>query len=65
MCSLAKLMAMWSSHHNRLRDEFCRQAGIGGQMEVGNGLGLDARGTQPADVLVSLLGFRENLQHLT
>ena len=32
------------SRHNRLRDaffEFCKQAGIGGQMEVGSGLGHD------------------------
>ncbi|KAL5517528.1 hypothetical protein EMCRGX_G003087 [Ephydatia muelleri] len=29
------------------------QAGIGGQMEVGSGLGHDARRTRPADVLVS------------
>ena len=43
------------SRHNRVRDSFfesCRQAGIGGQMEVGSGLGHDARRTRPADVLV-------------
>ena len=43
------------SRHNRVRDVFfesCRQAGIGGQMEVGSGLGHDARRTRPADVLV-------------
>ncbi|KAL5502816.1 hypothetical protein EMCRGX_G009650 [Ephydatia muelleri] len=32
--------------------ESCRQAGIGGQMEVGSGLGHDARRKRPADVLV-------------
>ena len=43
------------SHHNRLRDalfESCRQAGVGGQMEVGSGLGRDEQRTWPADVLV-------------
>ena len=43
------------SRHNRLHDtlfEVCRQAGIGGQMEVGRGLGHDAQGMQLADVLV-------------
>eukprot|EP00731_Ephydatia_muelleri_P004035 Em0002g211a len=43
------------SRHNRVRDVFfesCRQAGVGGQMEVGSGLGHDARRTRPADVLV-------------
>ena len=43
------------SHHNQLRNTFfesCRQAGVGGQMEVGSGLGHDERRTQPADVLV-------------
>eukprot|EP00731_Ephydatia_muelleri_P006442 Em0003g690a len=43
------------SRHNRVRDVFfesCRQAGIGGQMEVGSGLGHDGRRTRPADVLV-------------
>ena len=40
------------SCHNRLRDalfEPCKQAGVGGQMEVGSGLGHDE--PQPADVL--------------
>ena len=40
------------SRHNQLRNTFfesCRQAGVGGQMEVGSGLGHDER---PADVLV-------------
>ncbi|KAL5499608.1 hypothetical protein EMCRGX_G011059 [Ephydatia muelleri] len=43
------------SGHNRLRDalfEPCRQAGVGGQTEVGSGLGHDERRTWPADVLV-------------
>ena len=43
------------SRHNQLRNtffEFCRQAGVGGQMEVGSGLGHDERRTRPADVLV-------------
>ena len=31
----------------------CRQAGVGGQMKVGSGLGHDERRTRPADVLVS------------
>ena len=44
------------SHYNQLRNAFfesCRQAGVGGQMEVGSGLGHDERRTRPADVLVS------------
>ena len=43
------------SRHNQLRNTFfesCRQAGVGGQMEVGSGLGHDERRTRPADVLV-------------
>ena len=43
------------SHHNQLRNTFfesCRQAGVGGQMEVGSGLGHDEWRTWPADVLV-------------
>ena len=43
------------SRHNQLRNTFfesCRQAGVGGQMEVGSGLGHDERCTRPADVLV-------------
>ena len=43
------------SCHNRLRKalfESCRQAGLGGQMEVGSGLGHDERLTRPAGVLV-------------
>ena len=43
------------SRHNQLRNTFfesCRQAGVGGQMEAGSGLGHDERRTQPADVLV-------------
>ena len=43
------------SRHNQLRNTFfesCRQAGVGGQMEVGSGLGHDERSTRPADVLV-------------
>ena len=43
------------SRHNQLRNIFlksCRQAGVGGQMEVGSGLGHDEQRTRPADVLV-------------
>ena len=43
------------SRNNQLRNTFiesCRQAGVGGQMEVGRGLGRDERRTRPADVLV-------------
>ena len=43
------------SRHNQLRNTFfesCRQAGVGGQMEVGSGLGHDEWRTRPADVLV-------------
>lgn len=43
------------SRHNMFRDpfcEFCRQAGIGGKMEVGSGLRHVAQCTWPADVLV-------------
>ena len=45
------------SQHNQLRNTFfesCRQAGVhvGGQMEVGSGLGHDVRRTWSADVLV-------------
>ena len=44
------------SRHNQLRNTFfesCRQAGVGGQMEAGSGLGHDERRTRPADVLGS------------
>ena len=43
------------SRHNQLRNTFfesCRQAGVGGQMEVGSGSGHDEWRTRPADVLV-------------
>ena len=43
------------SRHNQLRNTFfesCRQAGVGRQMEVGNGLGHDERRTRPVYVLV-------------
>ena len=43
------------SRHNELRNTFfesCRQAGVGGKMEVGSGLGHNEWCTQPADVLV-------------
>ena len=43
------------SRHNQLRNTFlesCRQAGVGGQMEVGSGLGHDEQRTRPAEVLV-------------
>ena len=55
------------SCHNRLQDAFfesCRRAGIGGQMEVGSGLGHDAQRTRPA-VLVPIIGCWVNLQPLT
>ena len=42
------------SRHNQLRNTFfesCRQAGVGGQIEIGSGLGHDERHTRPADVL--------------
>ena len=45
-------MEMWSLAtigFGRVFFESCRQAGIGGQMEVGSGLGHDARRTRPAD----------------
>ena len=45
-------MEMWSFAtigFGRFFFESCRQAGIGGQMEVGSGLGHDARRTRPAD----------------
>ena len=43
------------SRHNQLRNTFfesCRQAGIGGQLAVGSGLGHDERCTRRADALV-------------
>ena len=42
--------------HNSLRDvfvEFCHRACLGGQVEVGSGLGLDRLHSRPADVLVN------------
>ena len=56
------------SHHNRLRDAFfesCRQAGIGGQVEEGSGLGHDALRTRLAYVLVPNWVLQGNLQPLT
>ena len=41
--------------HNSLRDVFslfCRRARLGGQLEVGCGLGVDKRHSRPADILV-------------
>ena len=43
--------------HNSLRDVFvesCHRACLGGQVEVGSGLGLDRLHSRPADVLVHL-----------
>ncbi|KAL5497556.1 hypothetical protein EMCRGX_G014049 [Ephydatia muelleri] len=43
-------------HHNSLRDVFvesCHRACLGGQVEVGSGLGLDRLHSRPADVLVN------------
>ena len=42
--------------HNSLRDvfvEFCHRACLGGQVEVGCGLGLDGLHSRPDDVLVN------------
>ena len=42
--------------HNSLRDvfvEICHRACLGGQVEVGSGLGLDGLHSRPADVLVN------------
>ena len=42
--------------HNSLRDVFvesCHRACLGGQVEVGSGLGLDRLHSRPADVLVN------------
>ena len=41
--------------HNSLRDaysQFCHRACLGGQLEVGCGLGADKRHSHPADILV-------------
>ena len=41
--------------HNSWRDvfsQFCHQARLGGQLEVGCGLGADKRHSRPADILV-------------
>ena len=42
-------------HHNSLWDvisQFCHRARLGGQLEVGCGLGVDKRHSRPADILV-------------
>ena len=42
-------------HHNSLRDafsQFCHRACLGGQLEVGCGIGADKRHSRPADILV-------------
>ena len=47
--------ALTCSFHDQLRNTFsetCRQASVGGQMEVGSGLGHDEQCTRSADVLV-------------
>ena len=51
----AKYRGCIVSRHNEVRNTFfesCRQAGVGGQKEVGSRLGHDERRTRPGDVLV-------------